>query len=150
PIPVKDRFLVAVDYSSKLIPIEVKVDGYNEPVFIPVGSQYIQCNDDPAQEIPVGIDAPNCNDFNLCIKAYTRKPTPTIATDEKASKETPAVINGRINPDIWNYAETIDIYTLDGRLVQHLTQNSLVNSKGLLIFVVRNLDGSRSSLEILK
>ncbi|MBQ3929679.1 MAG: hypothetical protein II708_01890, partial [Paludibacteraceae bacterium] len=87
---------------------------------------------------------------NLCVKAYTSKSAPVNTTEEYAEK-TPVVIDGKINPDVWNEAESIDIYTLDGRLAQHLTQNSLVNSKGLLIFVVRNSNGAvKSSLELLK
>ena len=141
---------MAVDYPSKTIPCEMKIDGYNEPVFIPTGKQYIQIDNKEYWTYPVGSDAPRYNYFNLCVKAYTRKLEPTN-TNEKTSDKTPVVIDGRINPDVWNEAEAIDIYTLDGRLLQHLTQNSLVNSKGLLIFVVRNSNGAvKSSLELLK
>lgn len=150
PIVIKGTFTVAVDYPSKTIPCEMKIDDYNEPVFIPTGKQYIQIDNKEYWTYPVGSDAPRYNYFNLCVKAYTRKLEPTN-TNEKTSDKTPVVIDGRINPDVWNEAEAIDIYTLDGRLLQHLTQNSLVNSKGLLIFVVRNSNGAvKSSLELLK
>lgn len=150
PIPIRGTFIVAVDYSSKNIPTEMAINGYNEPVLIPTGKQYIQIDNKEYWTYPVGSDAPRYNNLNLCIKAYTRKTAPTNA-DEETAKKTPVVIDGKINPDVWNEAESIDIYTLDGRLLQHLTQNSLVNSKGLLIFVVRNSNGAvKSSLELLK
>ena len=150
PIAIRGTFTVAVDYPSKTIPCEMKIDGYNEPVFIPTGKQYIQIDNKEYWTYPIGSDAPNYKDLNLCIKAYTRKTAPTNAKEETA-EETPVVIDGKINPDVWNETESIDIYTLDGRLLQHLTQNSLVNSKGLLIFVVRNSNGAvKSSLELLK
>ena len=150
PIAIRGTFTVAVDYPSKTIPCEMKIDGYNEPVFIPTGKQYIQIDNKEYWTYPIGSDAPNYKDLNLCIKAYTRKTAPTNAKEENA-EETPVVIDGKINPDVWTEAESIDIYTLDGRLLQHLTQNSLVNSKGLLIFVVRNSNGAvKSSLELLK
>lgn len=150
PIAIKGTFTIAVDHPSKIIPCEMKVDGYNEPEFIPSGKQYIQIDSNERWTYPVGSDDPTYNEINLCIKAYTRKASPTTTASEK-SVHTPVVINGMINPDIWNEAESVDIYTLDGRLLQHLTQNSLVNSKGLLIFVVRNSNGAvKSSLELLK
>lgn len=149
PIPVKGKFIVAVDYPSKQIPCEMEYAGYNEPEFLPSGNQFIQIDNKEEFTFPIGTDTPHYNNINLSIKAYTRAAEPTKST-EISKALTPVVIDGKINPEIWNEAETIDLYTTDGHLVQHLTSEMFVNSKGLFIFVIRNSSGERSSIELLK
>lgn len=149
--PVVDgQFIIAVDYPD-FLPIECEIDGYNKPDFIISDEprQIIQFNDNPKMEYRVGIDEP-FTDMNLCLKAYTQTVgEPTESTEAEREYENP-VIDGKLNPNIWNTASEIAVYTTDGILFDNLTPDKYINWTGLYIFVVRYSDGvTKRSLELL-
>ncbi len=147
---VDGQFIIAVDYPD-FIPAECEIDGYNKPDFIisDEPQQIIQFNDNPEMEYRVGIDEP-FTDMNLCLKAYTQKVgEPTESAETESVYEKP-VIDGKLNPNIWNTASEITIYTTNGVLIDNLTPDKDINWKGLYIFVVRYSDGvTKRSLELL-
>jgi len=142
-------FIVAADYEGSL-PIETKIENYNEPIFIPKGKQYFQI-DGKEPSYPVGSDVQYWEEVNLCVRAYTKHQV-VIPTDVNTttSNKVPVVIDGKINPAIWENGSEIDVFALDGSFKQHLKQNIATNLKGLFIFVVRYPDGVSSSIELLK
>ena len=127
PVMVDNTFIVAVDYAN-VLPLETKSDNYNDPVFIPVGKQYIQVNE--KKEIAVGSDSsnPNYRDVNLCIKAYT-----TDVTTEAEDTNEPA-----------NEPESVDVYNTDGRFIKNLRSKNEFLSKGLFIFVEHFSDNTKT------
>ncbi|MCQ2335749.1 MAG: lectin like domain-containing protein [Paludibacteraceae bacterium] len=131
PVIVDNTFIVAVDYYSNTVPLESKSDGYNDPTFIPVGSQYIQVNGDDRQTIEIGTDAP-IEDFrtvNLCVKAYTTD----IPTDEEIIEESLDTV-----------PESVDVYGTDGHFIKNFKSKNDFLSKGLFIFVEHFKDKPQS------
>lgn len=120
PVIVDNTFIVAVDYGNT-VPLESKNEDYNDPTFIPVGSQYIQVNGDDKQTITIGTDATDerFRAVNLCTKAYTTD-IPTEIKEEESSESEP---------------ENVDVYGTDGRFIKNFKSKNDFLSKGLFIFV---------------
>lgn len=149
-IVLDGQYIVAVDYPTTVVPIEISNSEFNTPTFYPAGRQFFQL-DGEEPTISIGTNTPY-NNFNFCIRAYAKhhvdSPIPTTTQDDSESSIN-VVIGGKINPEIWETATSVDIYTLDGSLKEHLLSENDVNLKGLYIFAVSTESGTKRSVELL-
>lgn len=150
---VEGQFLVAVDYPG-ILPFEKEYEDYNsvDLYSCDVVRQQVQLNNSPSRTYDVCSESASASyqNINLCVYAYTQDVNvPTSAA--KADAEIPeTVIDGKVNPAVWESASEVLVYSLDGTLLEDLTSQKVINRKGLYIFVVRySTGGVKRSLELL-
>lgn len=145
---VDNDFYIAIDYPYA-IPVENAVDNYNEPIIKPIGYQYIQFNNENAwYNVGQGSNVSSLSNINLCTKAYTRKIT--VETQKEACAESLyVVLEGRINPGIWEEAKKIEIYSTNGKLVESIEHGTDYTHYGLCVLIVHYNNGTTKSFKAI-